>query len=108
MNPDNDARWCPFRPGVGELETIRKDVAEVRTIQQTIVDKNEQVHCLDRVAHQYQVAGSKALLKVAEVLPTPLQNVGLFSRTQSIPASAAFQRGLERRISRRIPTFSGS
>ncbi len=78
MNPDNDARWCPFRPGVGELETIRKDVAEVRTIQQTIVDKNKQVHCLDRVAHQYQVAGSKALLKVAEVLPTPLQNVGLF------------------------------
>ena len=78
MNPGNDARWCPFRPGVDELETIRKDVAEVRNIQQTILDKNKQVHFLDRVAHQYQVAGSKVLLKVAEVLPAPLENVGLF------------------------------
>jgi phosphatidylcholine synthase len=54
---------------VDGLETIRKDVAEVRNIQQTILDKSKRVHFLDRVAHQYQVAGGKVRLKVAEVLP---------------------------------------
>ena len=108
MNPGNDARWCPFRPGVDELETIRKDVAEVRNIQQTILDKNKQVHFLDRVAHQYQVAGSKVLLKVAEVLPAPLQNVGLFHPGAEHIGIGRISTGLERRISRRIPTFSGS
>ena len=107
MNPGNDARWCPFRPGVDELETIRKDVAEVRNIQQTILDKNKQVHFLDRVAHQYQVAGSKVLLKVAECFPRRWKTSACFTQAQSMPASAAFQRGSERRISRRIPTFSG-
>ena len=90
------------------METIRKDVAEVRNIQQTILDKNKQVHFLDRVAHQYQVAGSKVLLKVTEVLPAPLQNVGLFHPGAEHIGIGRFSTGLERRMSRRIPTFSGS
>ena len=108
MNPDSCAKWCPFRPGKEELEKIREDVAEVRKIQQTILAKHKQIHIPDRVAHQYQIAGSKVLLRISEALPTPLQNVGLFPQARSVSASAAFQRGLERRISRRIPTFSGS
>jgi hypothetical protein len=78
MNPDDDAKWCPFRPGVGELETIRKDVANVQITQKTILAKSKQVHFPDRVAHQYQLAGSKVLLKVAKVLPALLHDVGLF------------------------------
>jgi hypothetical protein len=73
-----DAKWCPFRPGANELESIGKDVVEVKKIQQTILAKSKQVHFLDRVAHQYQIAGSKVLLKIAEALPVPLQAVGLF------------------------------
>ena len=73
-----DAKWCPFRPGANELESIGKDVAEVKKIQQTILAKSKQVHFPDRVAHQYQIAGSKVLLRIAEALPVPLQNVGLF------------------------------
>jgi hypothetical protein len=73
-----DAKWCPFRPGANELESIGKDLVEVKKIQQTILAKSKQVHFLDRVAHQYQIAGGKVLLKIAEALPVPLQAVGLF------------------------------
>jgi hypothetical protein len=78
MNSDSHVNWCPFRPGAQEMEAIDKDVAEVGNIQQTIVAKNKQVQSPDRVAHQYQIAGSKVLLKIAEALPVPLQDVGLF------------------------------
>ena len=78
MDPGECAKWCPFRPGAEELEKIRKDVAEVRTIQQTILAKHGQIHFPDRVAHQYQIAGGKVRLRIAEALPAPLQGVGLF------------------------------
>jgi hypothetical protein len=78
MSSESHAKWCPFRPSAQELQAIGKDVAEVRNIQQTILAKNKQLHFLDRVAHQYQIAGSKVLLKVAEKLPAPLQDVGVF------------------------------
>ena len=77
MYPDS-FEWCPFRPNSRDLENIRRDVSEVRNIQQTIVAKNKQLHFPDRVAHQYQIAGSKVLLRVAETLPAPLRDVGLF------------------------------
>ena len=35
-----DAKWCPFRPGANELESIGKDVAEVKKIQRTILAKS--------------------------------------------------------------------
>ena len=103
-----DAKWCPFRPGANELESIGKDVVEVKKIQQTILAKSKQVHFLDRVAHQYQIAGSKVLLKIAEALPVPLQAVGLFHPGAEHIGIGRISTGLERRISRRIPTFSGS
>ena len=78
MNAESSANWCPFRPGVQELEKIRGEVAEVRSIQQRILAKSEQIRSPDRVAHQYQIAGSKVLLRIAETVPVPLQNVGLF------------------------------
>ena len=68
----------PFRPNPRDLENIRRDVSEVRNIQQTIVAKNTPLQFPDRVAHQYQIAGSKVLLRVAETLPAPLRDVGLF------------------------------
>ena len=78
MNAESSTNWCPFRPGVQELEKIRGEVAEVRSIQQRILAKSEQIRSPDRVAHQYQIAGSKVLLRIAETVPVPLQNVGLF------------------------------
>jgi hypothetical protein len=42
MYPDS-FEWCPFRPNSRDLENIRRDVSEVRSIQQTIVAKNKQL-----------------------------------------------------------------
>ena len=68
MNAESSANWYPFRPGVKELEKIRGEVAEVRSIQQRILAKSEQIRSPDRVAHQYQIAGSKVLLRIAETV----------------------------------------
>lgn len=70
--------WTPFRPTPAELKAIAEDVAEVRAIQRTLVDHHGDLHMPDRVAHQYQIAGSSVLLRVRDHLPPELDGVGLF------------------------------
>src|SRR5690349_14946112 len=67
-----------FRPNSADLARIQKDVAPVADIQQTLTRSHPQLPLPDRVAHQYQVAGGKVLLRIAEQLPTNLHGVGLF------------------------------
>ncbi len=78
MNSDNENNWCPFRPSAADLEAIGKDVAEIPDIQQKILAENSDLKFLDRVAHQYQIAGSRVAFQVANDLPEPLRGVGLF------------------------------
>ncbi len=78
MNDKNEQGWRPFRPSTKELNDISEDVSEVREIQQQLLKNHENLHFPDRVAHQYQVAGGKVMLKVADKLPSELQGVGLF------------------------------
>jgi hypothetical protein len=67
-----------FRPGADDLLRIAVDVAEVNTIQRQLRDRHPGLKCLDRAAHEYQVAGSKVLLRVANRLPDRFSGVGLF------------------------------
>lgn len=76
MPQPND--WAPFRPSAADLKATAQDVAEIPAIQQEILDKCKDLCCPDRVAHQYQIAGGKVILKIASDLPAPLQGIGLF------------------------------
>ncbi len=78
MNSDNENNWCPFRPSADDLKAIGEDVAEIPDIQQRILANNSDIKVLDRVAHQYQIAGSKVVFQVANDPPEPLCGVGLF------------------------------
>jgi len=77
-NPDNESQWCPFRPNAGDLQRIGKDVAEIPDIQQNLLANDKNLKFPDRVAHQYQIVGSKVVLQIANDLPEPLYGVGLF------------------------------
>src|ERR1043166_1365140 len=68
----------PFRPSPADLDRIGRDVAPISAIQDKQVQNHPQLTVRDRVAHQYQVAGGKVLLRVAARLPANLAGVGLF------------------------------
>jgi hypothetical protein len=75
----NPSSGCPFfRPSAAQLNAIADDVAEIPVLQRTLVDKHSDLRVPDRIAHQYQIAGSKVELKVAARLPAALEGVGLF------------------------------
>lgn len=74
----NENQWCPFRPDAADLERINKDVQEIPNIQQRLLGKSADLKFPDRVAHQYQIAGSRVVLKIANDLPESLSSVGLF------------------------------
>jgi hypothetical protein len=60
------------------LETIGKDVAEIPDIQRKLLANDADLKFLDRVAHQYQIAGGRVVLQIANDLPEALYGVGLF------------------------------
>jgi hypothetical protein len=68
----------PFRPNQADLDRIGLDVVPVSAIQDKLVQNHPKLTMRDRVAHQYQVAGGKVLLRIAERLPVNLAGVGLF------------------------------
>ena len=78
MTKHNDKSWIPFRPDAEDLKAIAEDVSEIPDIQKKLLDNHKDLHSPDRVAHQYQIAGSKVIFKVADELPAELQGVGLF------------------------------
>ena len=78
MTKRNDQSLKPFRPDAEDLKTITKDVSEIPEIQNKLLDKHKDLHVPDRVAHEYQIAGSKVIFEVADKLPDELQGVGLF------------------------------
>lgn len=67
-----------LRPSADDLRRINADVAEVSEMQRQLRDRHPDLKCLDRVAHQYQIAGSKVLLRVATELPEGFSGIGLF------------------------------
>ncbi len=78
MNSEDESQWCPFRPSAADLEAIGKDMAEIPDIQRKLLANDADLKFLDRVAHQYQIAGSRVVFQIANDLPEPLCGVGLF------------------------------
>ena len=70
--------WTPFRPTHQDEQRIAGDVTAIADIQAELVARHPDLKMPDRVAHQYQIAGSKVSLTIAEDLPASLQGVGLF------------------------------
>jgi hypothetical protein len=68
----------PFRPSEADLERIGRDVAPIPAIQAKLVANHPHLQVPDRVAHQYQIAGGRVHLRIAERLPDHLAGVGLF------------------------------
>jgi hypothetical protein len=69
---------APFRPSASDLVSIGRDVAPIPAIQDKLVANHPYLTMRDRVAHQYQVAGGRVLLRVADTLPANFAGVGLF------------------------------
>ena len=77
-NGKSSGGWSPFRPSHDDLARIAADVAAIPDLQNTLIENHPDVTLPDRVAHQYQIAGSRVILQVAAQLPPELAGVGLF------------------------------
>jgi hypothetical protein len=75
---DEGTRQPLLRAGADDLSRIDSDVADISDIQRQLCDRHPDLRCLDRVAHQYQIAGSKVLLRIATGLPEGFSGIGLF------------------------------
>ncbi|MBL8471006.1 MAG: hypothetical protein JNM98_04340 [Rhodocyclaceae bacterium] len=60
------------------LPEIAADVAEIPDLQQVLLERHPDLKMADRVAHQYQIAGSPVELCLDQSLPAELDGVGLF------------------------------
>lgn len=70
--------WTPFRPQADDLARIARDVAPITGIQAELLTRRPDLKVADRVAHQYQIAGGRVRLTIADALPAALDGVGLF------------------------------
>ena len=107
MARSDDQRWHPFRPTTADLERIAQDVSEIPAIQQKAHDTNKNLLFPERVAHQYQVAGSKVIFRVATDLPDPLQGVGLFQPGAEHVGIGRISTGLGIPHAETLPDFLG-
>ena len=92
----------PFRPSPADLDRIGRDVAPISAIQDKLVQNHPQLTVRDRVAHQYQVAGGKVLLRVAARLPANLAGIGLFEPNAQYTGIGRIRPDSAARISRPI------
>src|SRR5690242_14352923 len=77
--PEGRIMTTPFRPSAADLARIGNDVAPISDIQKKLVANHPRLTVPDRVAHQYQIAGSKVLLRIADTLPPNFAGIGLFT-----------------------------
>jgi hypothetical protein len=68
----------PFRPTAADVARLSGDVAPIAAIQHKLVANHPHLAVRDRVAHQYQIAGGKVLLRIEQQLPANFLGVGLF------------------------------
>jgi hypothetical protein len=86
VNAENERQWCPFRPSAADLEAIGKDVAKIPDIQRKLLANDADLEFLDRVAQQYQIAGSRVVFQIANDLHEPCAGSGFFSLARSTAA----------------------
>lgn len=106
--PNNHPTPPLLRPSPEKLEQIANDVAEVSAIQKRLVEKDQHLKCPDRVAHQYQIAGGKVLLRVDSTLPQVLNGVGLFQPNKEFIGVGRISTGLGTPHIETNPDFLGA
>jgi hypothetical protein len=84
----------PFRPSAADLARIGDEVAPISAIQGRLVANHPHLEVPDRVAHQYQVAGGKASLRIAQSLPANFVGVGLFEPGAQVTGLGRISTGL--------------
>lgn len=96
----------PFRPIVEQLGSLSAAVAPISDIQQQL-RANGAAHLAvnDRVAHQYQIAGGKVLLRIESQLPKSLLGVGLFQADREFTGIAWISTGLGCPHNENLPDF---
>ena len=60
------------------LEKISADVVSIPDLQEQLLTASPLLAVRDRVAHQYQIAGGKVVLRISSSLPPQIQGYGLF------------------------------
>lgn len=55
---DKNPGWAPLRPTPKQCAAMIRKVADIKVLQQ-VLEEHKYLCCPDRVAHQYQMAGSK-------------------------------------------------
>jgi pimeloyl-ACP methyl ester carboxylesterase len=107
VDADEVGQWVPLRPGADDLRAIAADVAEIGEIQRMLLARGRGLSCLDRVAHQYQIAGGKVALEVATELPDEVRGVGLFQPGTRYVGVGRVSTGLGTPHSEANPDFLG-
>ncbi len=98
----------PFRPTTAQLGELSTDVVPISDIQQQF-RANDPAHLAvnDRVAHQYQIAGGKVVLRIEPQLPEHLQKVGLFQPDREFTGIGRISTGLGCPHNENLPDFLG-
>jgi hypothetical protein len=98
----------PFRPTAEQLADLSAAVAPIADIQREFrANDAAQLAVNDRVAHQYQIAGGKVLLRIEPHLPESLQGVGLFLPDHEFTGIARISTGLGCPHEETLPDFLG-
>jgi hypothetical protein len=98
----------PFRPTAEQVSDLKIEVAPISDIQQQL-RAHDSAHLAvnDRVAHQYQIAGGKVLLRIEVQLPENLRGVGLFQPEREYTGIGRISTGLGCPHNENIPDFLG-
>jgi len=98
----------PFRPTAEELSDLQADVSPISDIQNQFRARDA-AHLVvnDRVAHQYQIAGGKVLLRIKSQLPENLTGVGLFQPESEYIGIGRISTGLGCPHNENLPDFLG-
>jgi len=98
----------PFRPTAEELSDLQADVSPISDIQNQFRARDA-AHLVvnDRVAHQYQIAGGKVLLRIKSQLPENLIGVGLFQPESEYIGIGRISTGLGCPHNENLPDFLG-
>lgn len=86
--------WTPFRPTKADLDRIAGEVSGIPATQQAFGVRAPGLKVPDRAAHQYQIAGSRVRLRIADTLPANLHGLGLFLPGKEYAGLARLSTGL--------------
>jgi hypothetical protein len=88
-------------------ERIGADVASIPELQEQLLEASPGLAVRDRVAHQYQIAGGKVVLRISSSLPPEIEGRGLFVPDQTYVGIGRVSTGLGCPHAETDPDFLG-